>query len=596
MKNSKFPSVQYISFSMRHAAGYTGALIFLRLAQALMPAVQILTLAGLLDRTQEAFVARKFTDALYLSIFLFVGFILLDTVLNIISSYVRMKYEIKIGMEYDRSLLMKKSRLIYYLTEDQNTQELVSRLSEESAERMAKGLQNLLDLFEYGIRIAGVAVIVLTAHVGIGLAVMAIFAIMLPVAKKCGEEDYEAYTEADKQMRKAAYLQQVLGHRDYADERKTFAYTDKINEKWELQHDKGRKMSQAVTKKNFIHIKAASMLTVMLAVSAAALLLFPLRKGMMTVGGYVSIVTAIINLTKLMSWNLAYIIEDFTVCKEYIMDLLTFWQLPEIETDEKGKIMQSSREKIEKIVFQKVSFRYPGCENYVLKDMSFTLEKGNTYAIVGENGAGKTTLIKLLLGLYREYEGEIYINGREIRQIGESELFSYFSVAYQDFPRYEMSLRDNLVLGRADARGVSDEEIRKWVGLLGLTDCVKRLPAGLDTEIGRLEEAGQDLSGGEWQRVAVARALLADGPIQIMDEPTAALDPIHESELFEKLISGETGDLHILITHRLGGIRNASEILVVQDGRIGECGTHEELLQKHGLYDEMFEKQKRWYV
>lgn len=594
MKNSKFPSVQYIGFSMKHAAGYTGMLILLRLVLALMPSVQILTLAGLLDRAQEAFVIGKFTDALYLSIFLFVGFILLDTVLQIISSYVRMKYEIKIGMEYDQSLLTKKSRLLYYLAEEQNTQELVSRLSAESTEKMAKGLQNLLDLFEYGIRIAGVVVMVMAAHVGIGLAVMAIFAIMLPVAKKCGEEDYEAYTEADKQFRKASYLQQILGHRDFTDERKTFAYTDKINEKWELQYDKGRTISQAVTKKNFIHIKSASMLTVMMAVTAAALLLFPLRKGAMTVGGYVSIVTAIINLTKLMSWNLAYIIEDFTVCKEYMTDLLIFWQLPEIEREEKGITIPSKE--VAKIVFQKVSFRYPGCENYVLKDMSFTLEKGKTYAIVGENGSGKTTLVKLLLGLYREYEGEIYINGREIRQIGESELFSYFSVAYQDFPRYEMSLRDNLVLGRADARGVSDEEIRKRIDLLGLTDCVRRLPAGLDTEIGRLEEEGQDLSGGEWQRVAVARALLADGPIQIMDEPTAALDPIHESELFEKLISGETGDIHILITHRLGGIRNASQILVVEDGRIGECGTHEELLQKDGLYAEMFAKQKRWYV
>ena len=168
MKNSKFPSVQYIGFSMKHAAGYTGMLILLRLVLALMPSVQILTLAGLLDRAQEAFVIGKFTDALYLSIFLFVGFILLDTVLQIISSYVRMKYEIKIGMGYDRSLLTKKSRLLYYLAEEQNTQELVSRLSAESTEKMAKGLQNLLDLFEYGIRIAGVVVMVMAAHVALG--------------------------------------------------------------------------------------------------------------------------------------------------------------------------------------------------------------------------------------------------------------------------------------------------------------------------------------------------------------------------------------------------------------------------------------------
>lgn len=594
MKNSRFPSLEYVNFSMKHATGYTGMLIFVRLLQAFIPSVQIYTLAGLLDACQEAFEARKYTCSLYTSIILFIGFILLDTILNITGGYVKMKYEIKVGTEYDRILLSKRSRLIFYLAEEQETQELIRRLSEEGAGKVANGLQNLLDLLEYGIRIAGVVVMVITAHVGIGLAVMAIFAIMLPIARKCGEEDYEAYTEADKQFRRASYLQQVLGHRDFADERKTFAYTNKINDEWELQYDKGRRISQSVTKRNFIHIKSASMLTVMMAVAAAALLLFPLRKGTMTMGGYVSIVTAVINLTKLMSWNLAYIIEDFTVCKEYITDMLAFWKLPEIKTEGTEKPLQ--RKEIEEISFRKVSFHYPGCEDYVLKDMSFTLKRGNTYAFVGENGAGKSTLVKLLLGLYREYEGEIYINRKEIRQLGEDELFSFFSVAYQDFPRYEMSLRDNLVLGRADARGVSDEEIQKWIDVLGLRDCVEHLPAGLDTEIGRLEREGKDLSGGEWQRVALARALLADGPIQIMDEPTAALDPVHECELFEKLTHAETGDLHILITHRLGGIRNASKILVVQEGRIMECGTHEELLQRKGLYADMFTKQKRWYV
>lgn len=594
MKISRFPSWEYVKFSMEHAAGYTGMLIFVRLLQALMPSVQILTLAALLDSCQQAFEAGKYTGSLYNGIILFIGFILLDTVLNIMSGCIKMKYEVKVGAEYDRSLLVKRSRLIYYLVEEQETQELVSRLSEESTGRVAKGLQNLLDLLEYGIRIAGVVVMVITAHVGIGLVIMAIFAIMLPVAKKCGEEDYEAYTEADKQFRRASYLQQVLGHRDFADERKTFAYTNKVNDEWELQYEKGRVISQSVTKKNFFHIKSASMLTVMMAVAAAALLLFPLKKGTMTMGGYVSIVTAVMNLTKLMSWNLAYIIEDFTACKEYVMDMLSFWKLPEIKTERTQKPLH--REKIEEISFRKVSFYYPGCEDYVLKDMSFTLERGNTYAFVGENGAGKSTLVKLLLGLYREYEGEIYINGREIRQMGEDELFSLFSVAYQDFPRYEMSLRDNLVLGRADARGGSDEEIQKWIDVLGLRNCVECLPLGLDTEIGRLEGEGKDLSGGEWQKVAVARALLADGPIQIMDEPTAALDPVCECDIFEKLTHAETGDIHILITHRLGGIRNASKILVVQEGRITECGTHEELLQRKGLYADMFTKQKRWYV
>lgn len=593
MKKDKLPSAEYLRFSGKYAAGYTGVLLALRFLLALFPAAQVCVLGNFLNCAQQAFTKQKITGELMQSMALLIGLILLNAVLGMINGYVKMKYGIRTGIAYDRTLLEKRSRLRYDLTEDQDAQELVSRLSEESTGRIAGGLQNILDLGEFGVRIISIAVVVMTSNVWIGLAVIAIFVLLLPVAKKCGEEDYDAYEMADKQFRRASYLQLMLYHRDYADERKLFGYTAPVNEKWEEQYDEGRKISKRATRHNFVRIKGAGLLVDFLALGMAALLLFPVREGAMEAGTYVALVGAILGITKLMSWNMSYLIEDFISNKEYIRDFLCFMELLE-ECAAEGASKQTA-ERVDSIEFDRVSFRYPGCEQYVLREMSFKMERGKTYAFVGENGAGKTTITKLLLGLYREYEGVIRINGRDIRHMGTEELFRFFSVAYQDFPRYEATLRENLILGRAQERQVSEQEIRECLKLLGMEEYVNGLPEGLDTEIGRLSEEGKDLSGGQWQRIAIARALLAKAPILIMDEPTASLDPLHERDIFKLLLQEERSDLRILITHRLGGISGADRIFVIADGAVKECGSHAELVAMAGMYADMFEKQGRWY-
>ena len=257
-----------------------------------------------------------------------------------------------------------------------------------------------------------------------------------------------------------------------------FGYTAPVNEKWEEQYDEGRKISKRATRHNFVRIKGAGLLVDFLALGMAALLLFPVREGAMEAGTYVALVGAILGITKLMSWNMSYLIEDFISNKEYIRDFLCFMELPE-ECAAEGASKQTA-EQVDSIEFDRVSFRYPGCEQYVLREMSFKMERGKTYAFVGENGAGKTTITKLLLGLYREYEGVIRINGQDIRHMGTEELFRFFSVAYQDFPRYEVTLRENLALGRAQERQASEQEIREIIdGFVGEYDQIPPMYSAL---------------------------------------------------------------------------------------------------------------------
>lgn len=319
-----------------------------------------------------------------------------------------------------------------------------------------------------------------------------------------------------------------------------------------------------------------------------AVLLVPLRQGGITTGFYISIVTAVLSAVKLMGFSFTSLVEKLVDNQQYMRDYSAFYQLPE-EADCQAPVQPGV---VEQIVFDDVCFVYPGTTAPVLRHFSHTFRQGNHYALVGENGCGKTTLVKLLLGLYRTYEGSIRINGRELRDIPAPELYRFFSVVHQDFARYELTLRENLQVGQA---GLSDEKIWAVLEDLQLTELTDALPQGLSTHIGRLEPGGIDLSGGQWQRVAIARALLRQGSFCILDEPTAALDPLQEREIYRLFsrLQQDTGSL--LITHRLGGVQDADEILVLAGGAVCECGSHAQLMALGGIYARMYELQRGWY-
>jgi ATP-binding cassette subfamily B protein len=229
-----------------------------------------------------------------------------------------------------------------------------------------------------------------------------------------------------------------------------------------------------------------------------------------------------------------------------------------------------------------------------LDGLSFSLKSGLHYAFVGKNGAGKTTITKLLTGLYNEYEGEILVNGKKLRQYPASTLKAMFSVVYQDFAKYYVSMKDNIKVG--DIAGKETEgRLANAAAQAGLDDTIGDLKNSFDTPLGKILDGGQDLSGGQWQRVAIARSLYSRAPVKILDEPTAALDPISESHMYEEFETLMKGKTTVFISHRLGSTKLADEILVIDDGHIIERGAHGALLAENGLYAEMFEAQQGWY-
>ena len=247
------------------------------------------------------------------------------------------------------------------------------------------------------------------------------------------------------------------------------------------------------------------------------------------------------------------------------------------------------------IEFRHVSFRYPGSTSYVLKDINLTIHSNEKLAISGYNGAGKTTFVLLLTRMYDPTEGGIFLNGVDIRDIKYKEYQKLFSAVNQDFSLLAFSLLENITF----ADRVSDDE-RKKIGQLikenGLGDRVKTLYKGLDTPITkRLSAAGVDLSGGESQKVAIVRALYKDAPILVLDEPTAALDPQAEFEMFHNFAKMAQQKTTIMISHRIYSTRFCDKIAVFDKGKMVEYGTFDELISQKGIYYDFFEKQAEYF-
>ena len=261
---------------------------------------------------------------------------------------------------------------------------------------------------------------------------------------------------------------------------------------------------------------------------------------------------------------------------------------------EEGRQAPGRPGRTHEIRFEHVCFRYDGSEEDTIRDLNLTIRPGERLALVGPNGAGKTTLIKLLCGLYRPTSGTVYLDGRDIQSLDQRAVFREFAVVFQDVFAFSFPLSDNVSC--VDSGREDSERLRGSLEKAGLWERVQALPKGARTFMNKdLDEAGVALSGGEVQKLMLARALYKDAPMVILDEPTAALDPIAESEMYERydeLVQGRTA---VFISHRLSSTRFCDRILFLENGRITEEGTHGELMQRGGAYAELFSIQARYY-
>jgi ATP-binding cassette subfamily B protein len=246
------------------------------------------------------------------------------------------------------------------------------------------------------------------------------------------------------------------------------------------------------------------------------------------------------------------------------------------------------------IVFNNVSFKYPGSAEYAVRDFNLSINNGELIALVGENGAGKSTIVRLLLRFYDVDSGSISIGGVDLKNTDPEELRNRIGVLFQDYANYELTVRENVTMGRPYDE-VFDHRVLESLRDARSEWLVKKMPNGLDSKVGRLFEGGHDLSGGEWQRLALARIMYRDADIWILDEPTSSLDPEAEAAIFAELKENLKGRIGIVISHRFSTVRIADRIAVIADGKVSEVGSHQELMKSGGRYSQLFELQAAGY-
>ena len=392
--------------------------------------------------------------------------------------------------------------------------------------------------------------------------------------------------------RQLDYLRVLGGSREAAKELKLFGLRDFLVERFTRLSDQLYLENVGLARRRLIAGALLSMVGTAGYYSAYVFVVWRTTTGALSIGELTflsgAIVQASSNIQQIFS-TLASIADQAL----FLTDLLAFLEMrPTIYS--KTNALPAPRPIVRGFEFRQVSFRYPGSPRLVLNSLDFQLKPGERVALVGENGEGKTTIVKLMTRLYDPLEGQILLDGVDLREYSLEDLYREIGVIFQDFMRYEMTARENIAVGQIEE--LARLEILQLAARKSrAADVIERLPHNYEQVLGRRFEGGVDLSGGEWQKVALARAYLRNAQIIILDEPTAALDARSESEVFRRFADLTIGKTALFISHRFSTVRMADRIVVLQDGRISEDGSHAQLASLGGHYAEMFEMQAAHY-
>jgi len=412
------------------------------------------------------------------------------------------------------------------------------------------------------------------------------------LASRRGEALWRFYWRMTPRDRERQYIAGLLSDRDEAKEIRAFNLAGFLRARHRALYDERiRELRRIVTKQEWHSLFA----NLGIAVVLAATLLFV---GWLALSGTVSLsaagiaVAAVIIIGERLT-TAGYAAGTLAEAARYVDDYLAFIELlPQMRQAEPHDPAPSS---FAEISVNGVSFTYPTGNEPAIRDVSLSIRTGEIVALVGENGSGKTTLAKLLACLYRPTTGTITWDGVDINRVDAAQMRTSIAAIFQDFVRFHLRARDNVGLGRVEA--IDDlDGIREAARHADADAFLSALTGGYETVLGPEFEGGSDLSVGQWQRVALARAFFREAPFVILDEPTAALDPKAEHELFERIRALLAGRTVLLISHRFSSVRNADRIYVLQSGRVTESGTHEELMELDGHYAELFQLQAAAYL
>jgi ATP-binding cassette subfamily B protein len=531
-----------------------------------------------------------FSDySIYLVMFVIVA-ILPDVISGIIFNYVQPRSILILRTAYKSRMLKKLKTMKYEHFENEMSAEIIDK-AYNRAENAARHLWPMYVHWRGAALIASIGTFVYVFNIRWWL----LFIILIPFILETyisSKTNYNIYAELEtywKKERKYSTLGWYLRSRDFTKELKAYGNYDYLIDVYKNRLNERNRDYERYYFKNIRKIMLGGNITKIASIINVIILLFLFVSGQMSVGLFIA-------MSGLMFGdiygNLEAVAGFFKWSSFHINTYEYYDKFFELSDEVEGTQMDLP-ESFD-IEFKDVWFRYPGTEKDILKGLSFKIRNGEKASIVGENGEGKSTVIKLLLGLFTPDKGEILIGGKKLNEYPLRVRTKIFSTVFQDFPRYSLTIKENIGIGDIDE--ITNSEKVKAAAAKGKADeFIEEFDNSYDTLLGRDFEGGVDISGGQWQRIAIARAFMGDKPILLLDEPTSQLDPMAEAGLYKEFADMVENKTAIFITHRLGSTMITDRIFVISGGNIKEVGTHDELMKMDGIYSRMFKAQKQWY-
>ncbi|MCG7376549.1 ABC transporter ATP-binding protein/permease [Paenibacillus sp. ACRSA] len=571
---------------------------FLHILQGLVPFFSLIVMQNLLNAISSTMING--VDIVLIPFAVFVLLYLAKLVINSGQTFVEGNLENSLAKSLNIMICQKSTQLGLADYENSSINDQLKRASQEAGFRPYQ-------LYSQLAGIASSLITVISSSTWLFLWKWWTVPIILVVSLaslyslfKINKQQFEIYMERTPYYRQSWYLTYLLTNDRAVKEVKIFQLSSYLLNRYsgllEGFYKVDKKMLGKLTKYTLVYnlVELAVMLWLVWLVIKETL------RNTLMIGSLYGYIQAIM-LTQSQVQSIMRNLLQFSQNHLYMEQLFLFIDLPTSDplmrsseqSNELGMIADKrSSFSIEQLELRNVSFQYLGQEKQVLNNVSLTFNKGETVAIVGKNGSGKTTLMKILMQLYDDFNGNILVNGHNIKEYNLMNYQKKIGAVFQDFVHYEMSVRQNIGFGSLEQMD-QDDIILDAAKYASIDQVIRTLPQGLDTQLGKWFEDGQQLSGGQWQRLAIARAFMRNADLYILDEPSAFLDPVAERDLLELFLDLMKDKIGIFITHRLSSARLAHRIIVMEDGKVIEQGTHEALLQRNGAYAEMYQIQAK---
>ncbi|MFH6655813.1 ABC transporter ATP-binding protein [Streptococcus suis] len=562
---------------------YASYLIILNILQSIIPLASLFIYQELINA-----VLKKGSN-IFLVLIVYILMQMMLSILSQLNSYISEKFNMNLSYNLNLKLLKKTSSLNLIDFEQADTYNLIENIVQDSTYKPFQLFNAIIGVITGFLSLLTSIIYVSTWNVAVSTFLLIIPVISLVIFMRVGQLEFLIQWERANSEREVWYINYLLTHDFSFKEIKLNGISQYFIDKYGTLKRNFMNQDLNISKKKVLFRGSLDILLNFINGIAIFMMIQSIRSGKLLVGNFVSLIQAI---TRVNTYSQSMIQNTYIIYNTslFMEQLFKFFDMEVSNISIQNSRISRIEKRIDKIKVNNLSFIYPGSVKKTLEDINVEFNKGELVAIVGKNGSGKSTLVKLLSGLYQPSEGQIYYNNESSDVLDLSYYQNNVSVLFQDFVKFELSVRENI--GLSDVNSISDSKIKKHIDNLKLNFLTAENNFNLNQRLGTWFNDSRQISGGQWQKVALARTFFKNASIYILDEPSSALDPVSEKEIFDEFVTRSRDKIALFVSHNLMAASRADRIIVMQDGRIIDEGKHDDLISKSKYYRELYYSEK----